>query len=1051
MKYKIVLFLLFTLVETILLANNISSATMIAGCTERSTDILQCNGTITGNIINSTTRSLWIHDAVITATQAGALGLFSARSDVGFINLSNVSITSSGASGGGYCGGGSACPSADGDDGCAGSNGIFNLTAKSWIKIYNSSIINKGGNGYVGETKGCDPADPSGCSGGNGGAGGQSISLITANDYVNITNSSFSIKAGDGGAGGGCSATSGTDPRCGGAGGSSDKSNFTIIANYTYFDNVNFDNSVGNGGDAGSSNEGGSSGGSGSTVYYNLYLGNSTNTISSFKSTKIINQGGSGGGGGGSGACGSGSGGKGSQYLFFEGFRFLFVNNSYNLINLTQGSSVGGSGTPTSKIEIFSNDTIEFGENTTLYSAILGSSNQLNFSNLIPKIKLFNTLMNNSFKLSCNNILNKLIIWITGRTDQSFDYGSCKYYNTTIEAEYNQPFPFFENNQSHTVKYNQSSQFNLTIKDNLDISCFRIALNDSTIFVNQSLNCYFSTTETSIDYSFNRTIPLKEGNVLGVQYWANDSQNWINISDIFVYSIETKFPAVNGSMNNSAPKINEIENITFNTTDNTELSFGQIIINDTGFKRYFNFSLDGVASAEFSQNFTIACNRGCYINLTARVNDSSNQFTQNETFVVVANTIPVTGNVSMTSLPLGSGNTAKGHWNYSDADGDLIVYNETYFEVNGTRPNDGINQTFLLGGNTTAGTNISFYARTYDGYNWSDWQHTSNASVGDIIPPTITNQSINGNSFSTLDTINLTVVFIDNVAVTSGFVVINSTQYAMTLIDTAVNLWSINPSLGLGFWNVSSFNASDGNENTKGNPSNFTFTVSNPPSGSPSGNTGGGANEPPTIIYLGEKLNCASSKINYTISNIQGSTFGGYTLVTDRKNTKPKCRDFLLQNNGNESITISLKCIDTGENLTTGFCRYVELQNNIITVPPNLFVQKAVTMCIKPLDENIEGDIFYFSIKSTDDRGLCASQLSNQILTGGFNRFLAKFVSFRKIGNLNYPLLLPAILLSLALFFMFYLIFKLLKLDVLGVIISLAVGFAAFMGYLAIM
>ena len=42
-------------------------------------------------------------------------------------------------------------------------------------------------------------------------------------------------------------------------------------------------------------------------------------------------------------------------------------------------------------------------------------------------------------------------------------------------------------------------------------------------------------------------------------------------------------------------------NASFNATDDIALAFGQIIINDTGDKRYYNFTLSGVA-AEFSQN-----------------------------------------------------------------------------------------------------------------------------------------------------------------------------------------------------------------------------------------------------------------------------------------------------------------------------------------------------------------------------------------------------------------------------------------------------------------
>ena len=574
-------------------------------------------------------------------------------------------------------------------------------------------------------------------------------------------------------------------------------------------------------------------------------------------------------------------------------------------------------------------------------------------------------------------------------------------------------------------------------------------LNDETMFwdVENTTNLTKAVSNLSTEGKHNITI-FGENNAstLGQTtyvYFTNNQtpQWWNNQTNV----------SINTILNNTAQL-----NVTL--TDNVGLSSYILSWNVSSF--WYNYSEVSISGTNITiiENKSINQSSGKFKAWTIYFNDTTGQQNQTDIFnFIIGNIIPNATNVSITPLPIElAGTKLKGHCIYSDSDNDNPIDNQTLWYVNKSIINNANNSYNLLGGNITNNTNIVFSCRYNDNYNWSDWINSSQAIVEDITPPTITNQSINGNLFITTEKINFTVVCVDNIGLISS-VKLESNRTGifandtMTLIDSSINLYSYNSLFSLGNFNATNFYCADGSSNIARDLSNFTFTVSNPPSGSPSGNTGGGASEPPTIIYLGEKLNCASSKINYSISNIQGSTFGGYTLVTDRKNTKPKCRDFLLQNNGNESITISLKCIDTGENLTTGFCRYVELQNNTITVPPNLFVQKAVTMCIKPLDENIEGDIFYFSIKSTDDRGLCATQLSNQILTGGFNSFLAKFVSFRKIGNLNYPLLLPAILLPLALFFLFYLIFKLLKLDVLGVIISLVIGFAAFIGYLAIL
>ena len=75
-------------------------------------------------------------------------------------------------------------------------------------------------------------------------------------------------------------------------------------------------------------------------------------------------------------------------------------------------------------------------------------------------------------------------------------------------------------------------------------------------------------------------------------------------------------------------------NLTANTTDKVELRNGTIIVNDTGFRRFFNFSLNNEAKAEFSQVITVSCNKGCVINFTATANDSSGNIRTNDTLII---------------------------------------------------------------------------------------------------------------------------------------------------------------------------------------------------------------------------------------------------------------------------------------------------------------------------------------------------------------------------------------------------------------------------------
>lgn len=98
---------------------------------------------------------------------------------------------------------------------------------------------------------------------------------------------------------------------------------------------------------------------------------------------------------------------------------------------------------------------------------------------------------------------------------------------------------------------------------------------------------------------------------------------------------DTTKPIINGTLNNTSPQQGFVVNATYNITDETALDNATIIINDTGFNRFFNFSLTGTI-AQISQNFTVSCAAGCVINVTGRLNDTSGNSAQNETIITVS-------------------------------------------------------------------------------------------------------------------------------------------------------------------------------------------------------------------------------------------------------------------------------------------------------------------------------------------------------------------------------------------------------------------------------
>ncbi|MBS3105883.1 Ig-like domain-containing protein [Candidatus Woesearchaeota archaeon] len=122
--------------------------------------------------------------------------------------------------------------------------------------------------------------------------------------------------------------------------------------------------------------------------------------------------------------------------------------------------------------------------------------------------------------------------------------------------------------------------------------------------------------------------------------YANDSSNnaALPIKGNFTISgADVTPPTIIGSLNKSINSIlqNDTINATFNATDETGLNIGQILINDTGALRIFNFTLSG-ASSQFSQNFTVSCSAGCAVNVTGRVNDTGGNFRQNEIIFAVS-------------------------------------------------------------------------------------------------------------------------------------------------------------------------------------------------------------------------------------------------------------------------------------------------------------------------------------------------------------------------------------------------------------------------------
>lgn len=225
---------------------------------------------------------------------------------------------------------------------------------------------------------------------------------------------------------------------------------------------------------------------------------------------------------------------------------------------------------------------------------------------------------------------------------------------------------------------------------------------------------------------------------------------------------------------------------------------------------------------------------------------------------------PRATNVSITPIPITQNQQLKGHANYSN-DGFVLGGNQTYWYVNKTLILEANNSFTLLGGNTTESANITFSARFNDTYVWGDWVNSSTITVGDATPPSITNQSINGNSFTTDQRINVSLTCID---------ALGTIQYARvewnrtgsfandTMSSLGNSVFAYDNVFSVGKFNATNFYCADGSSNIQRDLSNFTFTVTSPSGdsgGGSGGGGGGGSSDCPTGFFLNSSGVCSNA------------------------------------------------------------------------------------------------------------------------------------------------------------------------------------------------
>ena len=201
------------------------------------------------------------------------------------------------------------------------------------------------------------------------------------------------------------------------------------------------------------------------------------------------------------------------------------------------------------------------------------------------------------------------------------------FYNFQVD---NDPPEFLNTSTINMTAPFQNDDVNITFAcyDIIGISTCIIGHNNSGTWSNVTNTTVDDDVSNLINFSYILDVTAANGQTVGAMACANDTFNNWSCSNVLTLQVnDTSIPTIITFNNATRFLGNQSINFTFNVTDNLELSFGQVITNETGSIRYFNFSLSGTV-ANFSQNITISAPAGSVINVTGRVNDTFNNFNQ---------------------------------------------------------------------------------------------------------------------------------------------------------------------------------------------------------------------------------------------------------------------------------------------------------------------------------------------------------------------------------------------------------------------------------------
>ncbi|MBI4441318.1 hypothetical protein HY639_04060, partial [Candidatus Woesearchaeota archaeon] len=424
------------------------------------------------------------------------------------------------------------------------------------------------------------------------------------------------------------------------------------------------------------------------------------------------------------------------------------------------------------------------------------------------------------------------------------DFGSMQ--QATVSGDWSAPTSSSEATNFTSINAGQNGLFNITWRDNVGLSGFIFSINDSGAFVNNSFVRFSGTTNvSSVAHTINITV--RNGTIIGVMVYANDTSNNWNVTEIFTFSIMDLESTWSSNATNFT-FISEGDNGLFNVTWTDDVGLSGFIfgINDSG--QFVNNSFvrfsgtPNVSSVAHTVNITAM--NGVVIGWRVYANDTGNNWNVTNIF-----TFSITG-----QEPAWSNNVT----NFTTITvGEVGIFNVTWTDNIGLSgfifsSNDSggfVNQSFVRFSGTTNVSSVAYTIassafgtvgwRVYANDTSNNWNATAIFTFGiaDNTPPFWFNNVTNFTGVKQNDTVLFNTTWSDDTGL-SGFifsindtgVFVNSTfQRFSGTTNHSINITRINSTHGTRLaWR---FYANDTSNNWNTTPA-FTLFVNVPPTGS---------------------------------------------------------------------------------------------------------------------------------------------------------------------------------------------------------------------------